>query len=74
MKQKCPKEMWPNEVAEHLQSDDWESCYQTAEHFYAQGVYQEAFSWYKKASVLPDCNPIIFFELGYPTWRRRRFG
>lgn len=65
MKQKCLKETQPNESADYLQSGDWESCYRTAEHLYAQGAYQEAFSWYKKASVLPDCNPIVFFELGY---------
>lgn len=65
MKQKHPKEMQPTGTAEHLQSGDWESCYRIAEHLYAQGDYQEAFSWYKKASVLPDCNPIVFFELGY---------
>lgn len=65
MKQKHPKETLLDESAEHLQSGGWESCYRTAEHFYVQGSYQEAFFWYKKASELPDCNPIVFFELGY---------
>lgn len=65
MKQERPRETRPNEAAEHFQSGDWESCYRTAEHLYAQGAYQEALSWYKKASVLPGCNPIVFFELGY---------
>lgn len=65
MKQKCLGGTRPNEAAGHLQSGDWESCYRTAEHLYAQGAYQEALSWYEKASVLPDCNPIVFFELGY---------
>ncbi len=55
----------PNKVAERPQSSDWEICYQTAEHYYKQGVYREAFSWYKKASEFSDCNPIVFFELGY---------
>lgn len=65
MQQKCPKETQSNGSAEHLKRDDWESCYRTAEHLYAQGAYQEALFWYKKASALPDCNPIVFFELGY---------
>lgn len=65
MKQNRPKETQPTEAAEHLQNGDWESCYRIAEHLYAQGAYQEALSWYKKASLLPDCNPIVFFELGY---------
>ncbi len=65
MKQKRPQEAQPSEAAEHLQGCGWESCYRTAERFYAQGAYQEAFSWYKEASMSPDCNPIVFFELGY---------
>lgn len=65
MKQMYMGEVQPKGIFEHLLPDNWESCYQAAEHFYSQGDYLEAFSWYKKASVLPDCNPIIFFELGY---------
>ena len=66
MGQNSPEEMQPNSgVTERLQSDNWEACYQTAEHLYAQGIYREAFTWYKKASLFPDCNPIVFFELGY---------
>lgn len=65
MKQKRPKEAQPGGAAGHLQDGDWESYYRTAERFYAQGAYEKAFSWYEKASALPDCNPIVFFELGY---------
>lgn len=65
MKQKRPKGAQPSDTVEHPQGGGWESCYQTAEGFYAQGDYEKAFSWYKRASTLPDCNPIVFFELGY---------
>lgn len=66
MGQISPEEMQPNgKAAGELQSDHWEVCYRTAEHLYARSVYKEAFAWYKKASSFPDCNPIVFFELGY---------
>lgn len=60
-----PEETQPKGIAEQNQNVNWECCYRTAEHLYAQGIYKEAFSWYKKASQFPDCNPIVFFELGY---------
>ena len=65
MKQKHQKETQLGGAVEHPRSSGWESCYRTAERLYAQGDYQGAFSWYEKASLLPDCNPIVFFELGY---------
>lgn len=65
MKQKRSKGMQTGEVSESLRDGGWESCYRTAERLYAQGAYDEAFAWYEKASALPDCNPIVFFELGY---------
>lgn len=65
MKQKRSKSTQPGEASERLRDGGWESCYRTAECLYAQGAYEEAFAWYEKASALPDCNPIVFFELGY---------
>lgn len=65
MKQKRPKGALPSDTVENPQGGGWEFCYRTAEGFYTQGDYEKAFSWYKKASTLPDCNPIVFFELGY---------
>ena len=65
MKSKQLNETKQKGAADNLQSGSWEECYRLAEHLYAQGDYQEAFSWYMKASALPHCNPIVFFELGY---------
>lgn len=65
MKQKRSKGTQPDEASERLRDGGWESCYRMAERLYAQGAYEEAFAWYEKASALPDCNPIVFFELGY---------
>lgn len=65
MKQKQSKGTQPDEASERLRDGGWESCFRTAERLYAQGAYEEAFAWYEKASALPDCNPIVFFELGY---------
>lgn len=65
MKPNQLKETEQKGTAGNLQSDSWETCYRLAERLYSQGDCQEAFSWYMKASVLPHCNPIVFFELGY---------
>lgn len=43
----------------------WEVCYQIAEYYYEHNDYQPAFFWYEKAAALSDCNPIVYFEIGY---------
>lgn len=43
----------------------WEVCYQIAEYYYEHNDYRSAFFWYEKAAELSDCNPIVYFEIGY---------
>lgn len=43
----------------------WEICYQIAEHYYRREDYGQALSWYQQAIALPDCNPLVYFTIGY---------
>lgn len=52
-------------LLENGDTDRWEVCYQIAEYYYEHQDYRLAFSWYVKAASLPDCNPIVYFEIGY---------
>ncbi len=45
--------------------DKWDVCYQIAEYYYEHQEPQMAFFWYNKAALLPGCNPVIYFEIGY---------